>query len=62
MRPTWALIDEATQCLDIAEGFANTIAARRDGGDERLARLAANHAAKAAKLLRMVEREDEPRP
>jgi len=60
-RPTWALIDDATQMLDVAEGFANTVAQRRDGADARLARQAAEAAKKAARLLRLVEREDEQR-
>lgn len=59
MRPTWALIDEAVQALGIAEGFANTVAQRREGGDERLARQAAEAAKKAARLLALVEREDD---
>jgi hypothetical protein len=59
VRPTWALIDEAVQALGIAEGFANTVAQRREGGDERLARQAAEAAKKAARLLALVEREDD---
>ena len=58
VKPTWALIDEATQALGIAEGIANTVAKRRDGADERLARQAAEAAKRAARLLAMVERED----
>lgn len=61
-RPTWALIDEAMQAAGIVEGFANTIARRRGGPDERLAHQAAQAAQKAARLLAMVEREDEPQP
>jgi hypothetical protein len=59
VKPTWALIDEATQALGIAEGFANTVARRRSGGDERLAHQAAEAAKKAARLLALVEREDD---
>lgn len=59
MRPTWALIDEAVQSLGHAEGFANAVAARRSGGDKRLAHQAADAAKRAARLLAMVEREDE---
>lgn len=59
MRPTWALIDEAVQALGVAEGFANTVAARRSGGDQRLAHQAAEAAKRAARLLAMVEREDD---
>jgi hypothetical protein len=58
MRPTWALIDEAVQALGVAEGFANTVAQRRDGSDQRLARQASDAAKRAARLLALVERED----
>ncbi len=61
-RPTWALIDDAVQMLGVAEGFANTVAAHRDYPDARLARQAAEAAKKAARLLAMVEREDEESP
>lgn len=59
MRPTWALIDEAVQSLGHAEGFANTVAQRRSGGDQWLAHQAAEAAKRAVRLLSMVEREDE---
>ena len=58
-RPTWALIDDAVSYAGTVEGFANTIAKRRDGADQRLARQAAEAAKKAARLLAMVEREDD---
>lgn len=57
-RPTWALIDDARSYAGTAEGFANTVAHRRDGGDARLARQAAQAFAKGARLLGLVERED----
>lgn len=59
-RPTWALIDEAQQAAGIAEGFANTIAVRRDGGDRRLAHSAAEAFRRGQQLLGKLEREDEP--
>jgi hypothetical protein len=59
MRPTWALIDEAVQVAGVAEGYANTVAQRRDGGDARLARQAAECFRRGARLLAQVEREDE---
>lgn len=58
-RPTWAYIDEAQQAAGLAEGFANTVAQRREGGDARLARQAAESFRRGARLLGMVEREDE---
>jgi hypothetical protein len=58
-RPTWALIDDAVQALGIVEGFANTIAKRRDGADARLARQAGEDAKRAIRKLGLVEREDE---
>lgn len=58
-RPTWALIDDAIQALGVVEGFANTVASRRDGADERLARQVAMSARRAAVQLALVEREDE---
>lgn len=58
-RPTWALIDDAVQAAGVVEGLANTIATRRDGPDERLARLAAGYAKKCSDLLGRVEREDD---
>jgi hypothetical protein len=61
-RPTWALIDEARQALDIAEGLANTIARRRTGGDTRLAHSAAGQMRRARDLLLKIEREDESSP
>lgn len=57
-RPTWALIDEAKQAAGVAEGFANTVAQRRDGGDRRLAHQAAEAFKRGQRLLGMVERED----
>lgn len=59
MRPTWALIDEAIQAAGVAEGFANTVAGRRDGGDARLASQAADAFKRGARLLAQVEREDD---
>lgn len=41
MRPTWALIDETNQAAGVAEGLANSVAQRREGGDRRLAQQAA---------------------
>lgn len=58
-RPTWALIDEAKQAAGIAEGLANTVARRRDGGDARLAQQAAAAAKRSQDLLAKVERDDE---
>jgi hypothetical protein len=58
-RPTWALIDDARQAAGVAEGLANTVAHRRDGGDERLARQAADAFKRGARLLGQVEREDD---
>lgn len=58
VKPTYALIDETVQALGIAEGFANTVARRRQGADERLAHQAAEAAKRAARLIGMVERED----
>lgn len=59
MRPTWVLIDEATRMAGLAEGLANTVAQRRDGGDARLARSAADAFKRGARLLAQVEREDD---
>lgn len=59
MRPTWALIDDAVQALGVVEGFANTIAGRRDGADARLALQVAAHAKAAARKLTLIDREDE---
>lgn len=59
MRPTWALIDDAVQALGVVEGFANTIAGRRDGADERLARQVAEQAKGAARKLTLIDREDD---
>lgn len=59
MKPTWALIDQATQAAGLAEGLANTIARHRSGPDKRLAWQAAEAAKRAQRLLALVEREDE---
>jgi hypothetical protein len=59
MRPTWALIDEANQAAGVAEGLANSVAQRREGGDRRLAQQAAEAFKRGARLLAQVEREDE---
>lgn len=59
-RPTWALIDEATQAAGILEGLANTIAKRRrDTADYRLALHVAQGASVAQRKLAQIEREDE---
>lgn len=58
-RPTWALIDEAKQAAGVAEGFSNTVAARRADADRRLAHQAAEAFRRGARLLGMVEREDD---
>lgn len=61
MRPTWALIDDANQAAGVAEGFANSVAQRREGGDRRLAQQAAEAFKRGARLLAQVEREDDER-
>jgi hypothetical protein len=57
--PTWKLIDDAQQFAGVAEGFANTVSRRRDGGDARLAQQAADAFARGQRLLGMVERNDD---
>jgi hypothetical protein len=60
VRPTWALIDEAVQRGEHAEAYANTVAGRRQGGDRMLAQQAARAFARGVRLMRGVEREEEP--
>jgi hypothetical protein len=59
VRPTWALIDEAIEKAEHANTNAIIIVGRREGGDKRLARQAAEAFKRGARLLAMVEREDE---
>ena len=53
------LIDEAIQSAQHIEGLANTIAHRREGGDQRLAYSVASNAKRLHGMLNLIEREDD---